>query len=198
MKKKTEIQADDTAALSGVDTKLALAKKIVSRMREELSHLERMLGSETDAVETESLIAKVRLGNDEMYGPTAEGGRTIEGVFDGQHMVGSDGHQYIVPPNYASKSKLVEGDILKLTIQPNGTFLYKQIGPIERQRVVGTLVRDEVTNDWEVVAIGKKYLVLAAAVSYHKADEGDDAVILIPNSAPSKWAALENVIKKGE
>ena len=38
--------------------------------------------------------------------------KILEGVFDGQNMVGSDGRQYIVPPNYASKSKLVEGDIL--------------------------------------------------------------------------------------
>jgi len=43
-------------------------------------------------------------------------GKVIEGVFDGQNMVGSDGKTYPVPANYASKSKLVQGDILKLTI----------------------------------------------------------------------------------
>jgi hypothetical protein len=40
-------------------------------------------------------------------------GKIIEGVFDGQNMVGSDGKTYPVPANYASKSKLVQGDILK-------------------------------------------------------------------------------------
>jgi len=55
-------------------------------------------------------------------------GKVIEGVFDGQNMVGSDGKIYPVPANYASKSKLVQGDILKLTIAEDGTFLYKQIG----------------------------------------------------------------------
>src|SRR3712207_6782664 len=44
-------------------------------------------------------------------------GKVIEGVFDGQNMVGSDGKTYPVPANYASKSKLVQGDILKLTIE---------------------------------------------------------------------------------
>jgi hypothetical protein len=43
-------------------------------------------------------------------------GKVVEGVFDGQNMVGSDGKTYPVPANYASKSKLVQGDILKLTI----------------------------------------------------------------------------------
>ena len=58
--------------------------------------------------------------------------RIVEGVFDGQGMVGPDGKQYSVPANYASKSKLVEGDILKLTITPRGSFIYKQIEPIEQ------------------------------------------------------------------
>jgi hypothetical protein len=43
-------------------------------------------------------------------------GKVIEGIFDGQIMIGPDGKNYPVPANYASKSKLVEGDIMKLTI----------------------------------------------------------------------------------
>src|SRR5665213_1682775 len=54
-------------------------------------------------------------------------GKVIEGVFDGQNMVGSDAKTYPVPANYASKSKLVQGDILKLTIADDGAFMYKQI-----------------------------------------------------------------------
>ena len=41
-------------------------------------------------------------------------GKIIEGIFDGQIMIGPDGKNYPVPANYASKSKLVEGDIMKL------------------------------------------------------------------------------------
>src|SRR3954471_22727420 len=70
-------------------------------------------------------------------------GKVIEGVFDGQNMVGSDGKTYPVPANYASKSKLVQGDILKLTIADDGSFLYKQIGPVPRKQVVGTLTLDK-------------------------------------------------------
>ena len=179
--------------ITGLDTKMALARKILARLREDINNLERLVANDA---ETADLVAMLERSSEdgEMFVPANE--TVLEGVFDGQHMIGSDGRQYIVPPNYASKSKLIEGDILKLTIQPNGTFVYKQIGPINRQRVVGTLVRDEVSNDWCVVALGKKYRLLVAAVSFHKGDEGDEAVILVPEAAPSKWAALENVIKK--
>ncbi len=125
-----------------------------------------------------------------------EGDRVVEGVFDGMGMVGDDGKSYLVPPNYASKSKLVEGDMLKLTIGARGNFIYKQIGPIERQRIIGTLAYDQETGQYLVVAGGRSWKVLKASITYFKADAGDEAVILAPKNAPSKWAAVENVIKK--
>src|SRR3989344_7540515 len=85
----------------------------------------------------------------------SEDGLIIEGVFDGQNMIGPDGKKYSIPANYASKSKLVEGDILKLTIDTQGNFIYKQIGPIERTRLIGTLVEDEQSSRLCVLAEGK-------------------------------------------
>ncbi len=75
--------------------------------------------------------------------PDEAGGKVVEGVFDGQKMAGPDGKEYPVPANYASKSKLVEGDILKLTIADDGSFIYKQIGPTERKQIIGTLVQHD-------------------------------------------------------
>src|ERR1051326_8604481 len=98
-------------------------------------------------------------------------GKVIEGVFDGQNMVGSDGKTYPVPANYASKSKLVQGDILKLTIADDGAFLYKQIGPIPRKQVVGVLQQKD--GHYYVEVEGKKYRVLLASVTYFKAKPGD-------------------------
>src|SRR3989344_1091756 len=63
----------------------------------------------------------------------------VEGVFDGEEMIDAVGKKYPVPQNYASKSKIVPGDKLKLTITPDGTFIFKQIGPVDRKRVVGTI-----------------------------------------------------------
>lgn len=181
--------------LTGAETKAVLAKRIISKLKEDLANLERLLASDAEPADLEALVKRSTAADADIVGPAGEG-KILEGVFDGQHMIGSDGNQYLVPPNYASKSKLVEGDILKLTIQPNGTFLYKQIGPIERQRAIGTLMRDETTGDWCVIAIGKKFSVLPAAISFHHGEDGSEAVILIPKAAPSKWAAVENVMKK--
>lgn len=122
--------------------------------------------------------------------------RVVEGVFDGQGMVGGDGKCYTIPPNYASKSKLVEGDMLKLTIGGRGNFIYKQIGPIERQRLIGTLAYDQESGQYLIVAGGRSWKVLKASITYYKAEAGDEAVILAPKNAPSKWAAVENIIRK--
>lgn len=189
------MEGSEKVFIDAVDTKFILAKKIIANVREELAGLEHLLSSDAEAADLESLVHRHANIGGETVSP-ANDGRIVEGVFDGQHMVGSDGRQYLVPQNYASKSKLVEGDILKLTMQANGSFLFKQIGPIERERLVGLLVADENTHDWKVVAEGKKYAVLPASISYFKGQAGDSVVILIPKSAPSKWAAVENIIRR--
>lgn len=119
----------------------------------------------------------------------------IEGVFDGQNMQGSDGKEYPVPPNYASKSKLVEGDVMKLTIEVDGSFVYKQIQPVERRREVGQLIVDDRGN-FIVRADGKDYGVLLASVTFYKAEEGDEVTILLPENGDAEWGAVENVIHK--
>lgn len=120
--------------------------------------------------------------------------RIIEGVFSGEKMIANDGQTYDVPANYASKSKLVEGDILKLTINKKGDFTYKQIGPIERKRIVAQLVLEK--GEYSVIAEKKKWKVLPASVTYFKGELGDEIVILVPKDGMSKWAAVENVVRK--
>lgn len=123
----------------------------------------------------------------------ASGIQIIEGMFDGQSMISSDGKIYSVPANYASKSKLVEGDILKLSITPDGGFIYKQIGPVERDRLVAKLSKEE--GDFYASIDGRKWKLLNASVTYFKGDDGDEVVILVPKGKPAKSAAVENVIK---
>ena len=116
-------------------------------------------------------------------------GKIIEGVFDGQNMVGSDGKIYPVPANYASKSKLVQGDILKLTIADDGAFLYKQIGPIPRKQLVGVLEQKD--GHYFVKVAGHEYRVLLASVTYFKAKPGDQVSVNVPEEDGAEWAALE-------
>lgn len=119
-------------------------------------------------------------------------GKVIEGEFDGQNMVGPDEKIYPVPANYASKSKLVQGDILKLTIGEDGSFIYKQIGPAERRKLIGTLSLKD--GQYYVEAGGVDYRVLFASVTYFKAQPGDQITIVVPEEGQAEWAAVEAVI----
>ena len=105
-------------------------------------------------------------------------------------MIGPDGKNYPVPANYASKSKLVEGDILKLTITDDGKFLYKQIGPVERKTVIGTLTHHD--DKYFVEVNGREYEVLYASVTYFRLKEGSQVSVVIPaNNEDANWAAVE-------
>lgn len=161
-------------------------EKQIKRMRSLIQEAETSL-----AAAKELLISLV--GDDSVVMSSVKDdnlGKIIEGVFDGQNMVGSDGKTYPVPANYASKSKLVQGDILKLTIADDGTFLYKQIGPIARRQIVGTL---ELKDGHYLVTVGDhSYRVLLASVTYFKAKPGDQVSINVPEEDPkAEWAALE-------
>lgn len=118
-------------------------------------------------------------------------GKVIEGVFDGQIMMGPDGKNYPVPANYASKSKLVEGDNLKLTIADDGGFVYKQIGPIARRQIIGTLVQHD--GAYYVEANGREYRILLASVTFFHLTINDQVTIIIPEDNPDAvWAAVES------
>ena len=124
-------------------------------------------------------------------------GNVIEGTFDGQIMIATDGKQYPVPANYASKSKLVEGDVLKLTITDDGSFIYKQIGPAQRKSAIGIVSQDEKGN-YFIFSEGRPYKVLLASITYFKAEPGDEVVIMIPREIEATWAAIENVLAKSD
>ena len=153
------------ALISEAETNLAAAKELLISL----------VGDDTEAISRN--IEEVA-------------GKVIEGVFDGNTMVGPDGKSYPVPANYASKSKLVEGDILKLTIADDGSFIYKQIGPVARKQIIGTLVQHDGT--YYVEANGREYRVLLASVTYFHAKVGDQISIIVPEDSPeAEWSAIE-------
>jgi hypothetical protein len=150
--------------------------------------------AETNLAGAKELLASL-VGDEssEIVRPAVDqAGKVIEGVFDGQNMIGPDGKLYPVPANYASKSKLVQSDTLKLTIDDSGTFLYKQIAPAQRRKLIGTLNLKD--GQYYVEAQGKDYRVLFASVTYYKAQPGDQVTIVIPEDEPADWAAIEAVL----
>ena len=189
-----QVNQEETVSLA--KSKMVLIKKLLNNIKENNDRLLQLLSPSLGAKdETAISIGQLSDGSFEAGEEAAGESRTIEGVFDGENMIGPDGKQYSVPANYASKSKLVEGDILKLVITSSGTFIYKQIGPIERARVVGILDRSP-AGDYLAAADGKKWRLLTASVTYYKGEIGDEVVILVPKNSESKWAAVENIVRK--
>ncbi len=174
--------------------KLEKIHSLIGDIEAQLLHAKQML-ADFGPVD-ESRHARERA---EEVGSTGEsyGGNFVEGVFDGCNMIGPDGKTYTVPANYASKSKLVEGDIMKLTIKDDGTFIYKQIGPVLRNRQMGVLVRDENGSYKAVTENGRSHKLLTASVTYFKGEPGDTAILLTPQDMPSRWAAVENIVGEG-
>jgi hypothetical protein len=167
-------------------------KQNIYSIKNQLDGILRMLGNTVNENSLPNINLSENTASSHTILPTGE--KIIEGVFNGYQMIGSDGLEYSVPPNYASKSKLLEGDIMKLTITTRGAFIYKQIGPIERRRVLGELVSDVDNDHWSVLAEGKTYKILKASVTFYKGTPGSEVVLLLPVEGGCTWAAVDNII----
>lgn len=187
---------DDEDVVVFSKSKFALIKKLLENTRENNERLIALVNGIVGVGDL-SKIAISQMADESFNKKDDEHdheGKIVEGVFDGENMIGPDGKQYSIPANYASKSKLVEGDILKLTITPTGTFVYKQIGPIDRKRVVGTLEQGG-AGTFVVNSDGLKLKVLTASVTYFRGTVGDEVVVLVPKTGDSKWAAVDNIVR---
>jgi len=173
-------------------SKLLLFKKMLLNVKDNNDKLTQLISAYLDA--DDEKIISVMSDSATSMDIADKDSRVIEGVFDGENMIGPDGKQYSVPANYASKSKLIEGDILKLTIASNGSFVYKQIGPIDRKRVVGKLIMGS-NGNFYVENDEKKWKVLTASVTYYRGTSGDEVIILVPKSGDSNWAAVDNIVR---
>jgi len=174
----------------------------VQQKEEKIKSLQEMIAAaERTITSAKQMLAQLQAGEDKVSKPVfssgSRDGQVIMGTFDGQVMIGEDGKQYPVPANYASKSKLVEGDTLKLTITLDGNFIYKQIGPVERRYLIGIVKLDERGNH-VVEAEGREYRVLLAAATYFKIEAGDEVTLVVPRDKVSAWGAIENVLRKAD
>jgi len=159
-------------------------------IRKHIAEIERHL----HLIKQKMFAADNIVGREDLF--TSDDGKIIEGIFDGEAMVSGEGSVYPVSPNYASKSRLVVGDRLKLIIAPDGKFIYKQIGPAERKRRVGTV---EISGELPYVVVGdKRYRVLVASITYFKVKIGDRVTAVLPNDETVGWVAIENVLSTEE
>lgn len=175
-------------------------------MDKEIQNIQKIiLDAEKNIEEAKRMLKKIAPESEINFAPaprsaayhSSEGEKIVEGRFDGQSMIDDAGKIYPVPANYASKSKLVEGDRLKLTITGDGSFLFKQVGPIDRRRIIGVIKRDADPRGFIAESEGRTYKILLASVTYFKVEDGDSAVLMVPKTGTSSWAAIENVLRGG-
>lgn len=176
--------------------KMALLREMLDAAEKQIRSARRLISEGTGDTPADLSSDIVYSRSRNLSAPTIEDGnvRVVEGVFDGQNMIDGNEKTYPVPANYASKSKLVVGDQMKLSINEDGKFLYKQIGPVERRTVVGPLTYEN--GQYKVLADGKAYKILLASITFFRAEVGDEVTILLPLDAEADWGALDAVIPK--
>ena len=172
--------------------KIIAIKDLIESAEKSIRNAKKLLGEVLKENNIE--LGDISLDTSGLSDYRSEDNKIIEWVFSWEEMLGADGHRYPVASNYASKSKLVQWDKLKLTIDPSGKMLYKQIQPIERETKVGLIVKEN--GKFQVVAEGKSYNLLTAAVTHFKWEIGDSITIILPAGKEATFAAIEAVIPK--
>ncbi len=120
--------------------------------------------------------------------------KAIQGIFDGKDMVTAS-DTYPVPANYASKSMLIPGDTLKLSIKADGEMMYKLIKSAPRKHLKGILHKKGVIT-MALWSDNENYMLNSAAVTFHKWKPGDNVSIIINAEEAYPYAALECVFRE--
>lgn len=174
-------------------SKLVIAYELLRSAENAIASAKDVLASLDDSVGEYGVGLSSEISAGEFVSPRVEGNeKIIEGAFDGQNMVGQDQRIYPVPANYASKSKLIPGDRLKLTIAENGAFKYKQIGPVPRHEVVGLVTYND--GQYQIMVENRLYKVLLASITYYKAEVGSKVTVVLPQEGESEWCAIEHLL----
>ena len=174
------------------DDTLLQVQELIDSAMSSLKTAHALLRDMTGVLDTSRERHSLRAAHIASTGPVT--GKVVEGIFDGQNMVDRNGQTYPVPANYASKSKLVETDGMKLTITDEGKFIYKQIAPVPRRTALGVLIQED--GQYKVLAEGKSLRVLLASVTFYRAEVGDQVTVLLPKDGDAKWGTVEAVIPR--
>lgn len=156
------------------ELELKKAQKIIMRMQRDFNSLNRII--------------------ENMDKPDVKDIPGIDGTFDGNNLIAEDGEKYEVPGNYAAKSRLVFGDVLK-RVEVDGKVLFKLVDKVRRKKVEGILSKKE--GSWYFLSDSGSYRISDVAAEFNKAEINDEAVAIIPEenlSAP--YAALDRILKE--
>jgi len=117
----------------------------------------------------------------------------VEGKYDGKYIIASDGSKHEVPSNYAAKSRLVYGDVLKI-IEEDGKKVFKQIEKVARKNLEGVVTKKE--GKWHVLTETGSHLLLDRAIEFNQVKLNDLIDVVLPESNLSApFAAFNKVVK---
>lgn len=181
--------------------KNAAATELIEKLHETIGQLRWLLNNDQISKNDLNVIRKttkpLRDIEESIYWfvePMIHNNKAIHGIFDGKEMI-TENDSYPVPANYASKSMLIPGDILKLTIKSNGEMIYKVIQAAPRKHLKGILHKK-----WSIMmALGSdnnNYILNAAAVTFHKGKPWDEVSIIVHAEQEYQYAALEYVFRE--
>lgn len=177
--------------IKGVEATLEGVEMDLRRAKITLNKLSNFNPQTTDI---EQLVQEQQKGKN-THSEQQDSDNIVHGEFDGYFMVGSDQKKYPVPLNYASKTKLIPGDKLKLKIMNDGKLIYKLVAPAPRKHVRAVLSQEK---DQKYVAItdqGTSFFLNQAAVTFFKGRPGDEVYIIINKEGKGSYAAIEAIIK---
>lgn len=113
---------------------------------------------------------------------------------------GDDGKTYPISANYVSKSRLLIGDTLKLTLDDRG-ISYKQIELVPRRTVIAIVQVSADSEKYYAVTIsGEAYEIPFASASFYKLRNGDEVVVIIPRRKEDSggMCAIDGAIKNSK
>lgn len=156
-------------------------RQSVENIKKELDNLVRLVENGSTGTAT-GAANQVAQSSDEVIGT---------GQYDGFYVTTEDGQKHEVPPTYASKSRVVFGDTLK--ILKNGDRVYfEHLNKVPRKELSGILTKKE--GSWHFLSHSGVYKVLDVAVEYYKGKELDEAIALVPeDNLEAPFAALDKV-----
>lgn len=115
-------------------------------------------------------------------------------TFNGVYGISKDGKIYNVPENYASKSKLLEGDILNIYLNDQGEYIFKQIERVPRKMEVGIVDSGIKRMIIFIPRLNRKFKVLKASESYFHLQPGMRVAVTIRSDENCGFCAIENLL----
>ncbi len=118
---------------------------------------------------------------------------SIEGSFDGTHLVTPTGEKIEVPQNYAAKTRILYGDIVKM-YEENGEKKFKVTTKQPRKKVVALTTKKE--GKWYVLTGLGAYKISDGTADFNKLEVNQEVNVLVPeNNLTVPFAAFDEVIK---